>query len=382
MPSLENRLVLVCRTIALAGLLAVVLGPAAEAQYTTWLEKPPQKFFFYQVNLAAGYDSQELDAFGFADRGPRTQLNVEWLSKDPERIQRGYTRLASRSQWNLKLGLELDPAESAGEEPTLNLRLFDAWVQLATRWDRTSFWLGHRSLPYGFNPRLDPGLSPLPSQASLDLGFSRDLGVFFRTPLSPRFDLDLAATAGGCLDRPLAAASDDDGSLRLEDRVAYRDSWLVTARLGRSRFEAREWGFFAAIGDVHRPTGPLTETLRLGFDWVSKHREDWTIVHQLSTGEDRGDGRGERLVGNLLNSFEVYLRPRWRAGATHTYRYEDFDPAFGPREERGTIFATVSYALDRDTRLRLNPYAEYHDSTGERDAGLLVQLCTGCGWRK
>lgn len=368
--------------IALAGLLALLAALPAAAQFTNRLERPDQGFHFFQFNLAGGYDSREPDDFGLADRGSRTQLTFEWLGKDRERLQRGYTRFLSRDQWNVKVGLELDPAERAGEDPALNLRLYDAWLKIATRWDRTSLWLGHRSIPYGFNPRLDPEFSPMPSQAPLDLGFGRDLGVFFRTPVSPGLDLDLSLTAGGFLAQPLLVASDEDGSLDVDGRIDYRGSWLATARLCRPRFRAHEYGLFAVAGKTHRTSGPLTDVSRLGAEWVIKHREDWKMVHQVSAGENGGDGRGSRFVGNLLNSFEVFLTPRWRFGVTHAYRYEDFAERFGPREERGTVFTTISYAWTRDTRLRLNPFAEYHDATGQRDSGVILQLCSGCGWRK
>jgi len=356
--------------------------PVIASDWDTVLVRPDQEFVFYQFNLAAGYDSAEPDNGGLADRGPRTQLNIEWFAKDKGRIQRGYTRLAEPSQWNLKIGLEVNPAEQEGEDPSLDLRLFDAWVRFDTKWDRTSFWLGHRSIPFGHNPRLDPGLSPLPNQASLDLGFGRDTGVFFKTPVAARLDLDLAVTAGGLLSGPLVSAGDQDGSFEVEDRISYNDTWLVTARLGRPHFERVESGVFAAVGSVQRGQDNSVEVSRLGFDWVVKHREDWHMVHQISGGENDGDGQGKRWVGNLLNSFELFLGPRWRLGLTHSFQMEDLVVASGSRKETGVVFGSVSYALTRNARLRLNPFVEYRDTAGERDTGVNLQLCFGCGWRK
>ncbi|NJL28739.1 MAG: hypothetical protein HC897_13025 [Thermoanaerobaculia bacterium] len=359
--------------------LGMLAAQPAAAGFKTRIEKPDHGFFFYQYSLAGGWDTREPGDFGLADRGPRTQFTLEWLSKDERNLQRGYTRLFQPSQWNFKIALEADPAENDDDRPGYNLRLFDVWVQFSTKWDRTNFWLGHRSLPYGQNPKLDPELTFMPNQAPLDLGFGRDTGFFLVTPVSPRWDLDLAVTAGGFLDRPLVVVQEVDGSYDVDETIDYRSSWLVTARLGRPRFERVEIGVFAAVGSTHRVSGPLTDVARIGFDWVVKRQEDWKLVTQLAVGESGGDGRGSRAVANLLNSFELYLGPRWRLGVTNAWRSEDFDAG---RQETGTVFGMVSYATTRDSRIRLHPFLEYHDATSTRDSGVLVQLCLGCGWRK
>ncbi len=364
-------------------MLSLATGATAQ-DWKTRLERPDQSFFYYQLNASGGYDTREPgDSWGLADRGAPTQLTLEWFSKDGHAIQRGYTSWIAPSAWNVKLGFELDPAEREGGEPNYNLRLLDTWVRFDTRWDRTSFFLGNRSLPYGHNPRLDSEFTFLPNQAPVDLGFGRDLGFFFTTPVGPRLDLELAATAGGFLAGPAVAAVHEPGSgYEVDDRVDYRGSWLVTTRLGRPTFEAREIGVFAVAGKTHAATGPLTEVARLGADWVVKRGEDWTAVQQVSVGRNRGDRLGDRDVFNLLNNVEVFLGPRWRIGATHTWRREDLDAQGAGDREIGTLFGSISFALGRDARVRLNPFAEYRDSTGKRDSGALVQLCVGCGWRK
>ena len=372
--------------VSITGLffLAVLAAPS-RADFKTRLERPQQGFIFYQLNFAAGFDSAEPDDFGPADRGARTQFTVEFFSKDKKALQRGYTRFMQPSQWNFKLGVELDPAENRSDDPGLNLRLFDAWVRFDTKWDRTSFWFGNRSIPFGHNPKLDPGLSFLPNQAPLDLGFGRDIGVFFKTPVSAKLDLDVAVTAGGFLAGNLLTVRDTaGGSYDIDDAITYRDTWLITTRIGQTSFGRSEQGIFAAVGTVHRDPakGEPLEISRLGYDWTFKHKEDWALVNQISGGENRGDGRGSRFVANLLNSLEVFLNSRWRTGFTHTLRVEDFDIEQGDRVEVGTVFATLSYALTRGSRLRLNPFFEYRHTAESRDSGVLLQYCTGCGWRK
>lgn len=374
---------------ALAGALLALLLPlsaslGAAQDWKTRLERPQQSFVFYQLNAAGGYDSAEDgDGWGLADRGPRTQLTLEWLSKDRDAIQRGYTAWISPSAWNLKLALELDPVEGAAEDIGFGLRLLDTWVQLSTRWDRTRFVLGHRSLPYGHNPSLDSQFSFLPNQASSDLGFGRDTGVYFSTPLAPRLDLEVALTAGGFLSGPiLVAEPQEGGGYELDDRLRYRGSWLVVSRLGRPSFERREIGVFVAAGSTHTESGPLTDLLRVGTDWVVKIGEDWTSTQQVSVGRNRNGSSGDRRTLDVLNRFEVFLGPRWRIGASHGYHREDPEDGSAETRETGTLRASFSYALTRDSRVRLNPFTEYLDSTGERSSGVLLQVCTGCGWRK
>lgn len=366
--------------------LGVTLVPPASAQdLRTRLEKPAQRFFFYQINLAGGYDTREPgDHWDGADRGAPTQFALEWFGKSEAGLQRGFTPLVAPGSWGIKLAVEIDPAEIAGRDPNYSLRLLDTFLRFDTKWDRTSFTVGHRGIPYGRNPRLDTELVFLPNQAPGDLGFGRDTGLFFQTPVSAFADLEVALTAGGTLSGPLVVAQQDAASrYHSEDRIDYRDSWLVSARVARPAFHRQEVGLFALAGETHTPTGPLPEVSRVGVDWTVKGREDWTLTHQVSFGETDGDRAGRRRVLNLLQNAEIYLASRWRAGLTHTYREEDFALAGSTTRKVGTLFGSVSYALTRDLRLRVNPFSEYHDSApGRHEHGVLFQICYGCGWRK
>jgi hypothetical protein len=374
------------QSLAVVCLLGTTAATASAQDLRTRLEKPEQRFFFYQVNLAGGYDTREPDDhWGGADRGAPTQFAVEWFGKSETGIQRGYTPLVAPGTWGIKLAVEIDPAETSGRDPNLNLRLLDTFVRFETKWDRTSFTVGHRGIPYGRNPRLDTELLFLPNQAPTDLGFGRDTGVFFQTPVSAFADLEVAVTAGGSLSGPLVVGQQEaDGSgYDFDDRLDYRDSWLVTARVARPAFHRQELGFFVLTGETHTATGPLPEVSRFGVDWTIKGREDWTVTHQVSFGQTDGDRPGKRQVTNLLQNAELYLGSRWRVGVTHTYREEDFDRAGVATREIGTLFGSLSYALTRDIRLRVNPFVEYHDSApGRHENGVLFQVCYGCGWRK
>ncbi|MEM6455644.1 MAG: hypothetical protein AAF772_11160 [Acidobacteriota bacterium] len=363
--------------------VALLWASPATSNTTTLLTKPDQRFLFVQSNVAGGYDQGEPDdGYGLADRGPRTQVTFEWLVKDEARIQRGYTRLLAPSAWNLKFGFELDPAEASDVDPALHFRLFDVWVQLGTKWDRTSLRVGHRSLPYGSNPRLDPEFDFLPNQASLDLGISRDTGVFFSTPVSPSWDLRVSATMGGFLSGPLASIRDLGGESETEGNIDYRGTWLGVVDFSTPNFRNNDVGFFAAVGKMHRAEGALTEIARLGGYWVHKHRERWKTVHQLSVGRNDSDALGERDGLDVLNNVEFVRAPRWSVGLSQTFRLEDLDDRTLEDRRLGTVLSSLSYRLTHQMRVRLNAYVEYEDSVGEREHGVLLQICTGCGLRK
>lgn len=71
--------------------------------------------------------------------------------------------------------------------------------------------------------------------------------------------------------------------------------------------------------------------------------------------------------------------PKWTLGTTHSLHYEE---PYGDRlsvQTKGALFGTLSYAVRRDVRLRINLLAKYHNSTGDRDTGVTLQLCFGCG---
>ena len=93
-------------------------------------------------------------------------------------------------------------------------------------------------------------------------------------------------------------------------------------------------------------------------------------------------GPGTWRVLNVLNSVELFYNRRVRLGVTHALRAEDLKTPSGGQPFRGTVYGMLSYVLTRDARFRINPFVEYRDVTGERDAGVLFQLCVGCGLRK
>ncbi len=346
----------------------VFVASAFGQESSVRLEKPQNIFFYPQLNLHWGYDTNEPgDHLGLADLGARTQLALEWLVKDEAHQQRGFTKLIEPASWNMKFAVEIDPEEQDQEQFDVRLRLLDTWVKFATKWDRTHVWIGHKSIPYGHNPRLDPSFAFMPNQAGLDLGFGRDTGLFFKTPVTDDVDLEFSATLGK------------------GDTWDYHGGWLLTSRVGSPTFKIDEIGLFVLGGRVQRTTGAvtvdsdLTDVYRVGADWIHKHWELWKSVNQVSVGENRSDEADDGFVVNVLNSLEWYAHPKWTFGATHSLRYEEHYGGDSSGQTKGAFLGTISYGVRRDVRFRINPFVEYHDSTGGRDVGVLLQLCVGCG---
>lgn len=347
------------------------------------LNKPEKDFFFYQLNLHGGYDSAEPgDGWGLADRGSRSQVSFEWFSKAEKHMQRNYTPLISPTSWDIKFSIEADPDEADANEGRLRLRMLDAWIKMKTKWDRTTLWLGHRSYAYGHNPKLDPDLSFMPNQSGFDFGFGKDTGIFLKTPVSESLDLEFSTTAGGYLSgNPFVLNYSDTNEFDSEEDLDYNGSWLVTTRLGSPTYKVNEFGIFTLGGKLQNNDNSLITTWRIGADWVHKHRESWKFVNQFSVGENEQNGKGRWGVYNLLTSYEWFLNSNLRLGITNTLRYEDIK-INNDFLSKGTMLATISYAITRDIRIRVNPFVEYLDSTEDRDSGVLLQFCTGCGLKK
>jgi len=226
------------------------------------LNKPEKDFFYYQLNLHGGYDSDEAgDGWGLADRGSRSQMSFEWFSKAERHMQRSYTPLMSPNSWNIKFSLELDPGEHDANDGKLTLRMLDAWVKISTKWDRSTIWLGHRSYAYGHNPKLDPDLSFMPNQSGVDFGFGKDTGLFLKSPISESLDLEFSATAGGYLSSGLFNLNYSDTSdFDFEEDFDYNGSWLFTTRLGSPTFKKNEFGIFSLGGKLHNNENSLITT--------------------------------------------------------------------------------------------------------------------------
>jgi hypothetical protein len=255
-------------------------------------------------------------------------------------------------------------------------------VNFGTKWDRTQFRVGHQSIPFGHNPRIDGNMSFLPNQAGTDLGFGTDTGVVWRTGISPRRDIELAATAGGFLSGALLKGNLAEGqSFTIDHAIRYRGSWLLTANLGRPTFYRNEVGMFVAFGRLHRFEGPMPYVGRVGGNWIVKAGEMWHFVNQANVGFNAPNAPGQKTfpVVNVLNTAELFAHSFLRIGVTNVWRFENRTIGADQKPAFGTLFGMVSIPITRTSRFRVNPYLEYVEVAGKKDRGVLFQICTNCG---
>lgn len=374
-------------SLLLIGMLSI---PAEGQQFRTRHTKPQNTYFFVQSNLHAGLDTREPgdqvsgESFtGLANRGPASQVTFELFSRRKKRIQLGYTRFISVNAWNVKFALQATPMDNENlGDIGVGLKLGNTWMNFSTKWDRTRFRVGHQSIPFGHNPRIDGNLSFLPSQAGKDIGFGTDTGIVFRTGLNPKMDLEVSATAGGFLSGSLVkAVNTQEQGFDVETAVKYRGSWLGVVRVGSPTFFRNEIGVFVALGQLHQYEGDLPAVGRIGADWVFKKGERWKVVTQANAGLNNPNiqGQGTYSVFNILNSAEMFVHARLRLGVTNVFRLENRDLNGMEKPKSGTIFGMISIPITRTSRLRINPFIEYHDSFGEKDKGVMLQVCTNCG---
>jgi len=359
------------RTQTLSLILLLTTLPCAFAQeFSLRKEKPDNVFFYHQWNLHGGYhlnDSKRRWQLA-DDVGAKTQATFEWYGKDQKTDQIGYTKLIRPKSWNVKFGIETDPEKTDKDTINAKVRLYGTGIKLHTKWDRTFLWLANKSIPYGHNPALDPHFGFLPNQSSEDIGISRDPGLFLQTPVNKDIDFSFALTLGK--GDPYIKFDREKGEPHYFD---YDGTWLLTSRLGSPSFKTSELGVTALAGKIHE--GDL-RLWRLGADWVYKFAEKAKMVHQLSGGKNRFQVQ-DVTVYNLLNNFEWFFASQWTLGMTHVLRHES--PEHGDIHREGKLYATLSYALNRQTRLRLNTFTEYEDTLGDTDKSVLLQLCYGCG---
>ncbi|MDZ4698747.1 MAG: hypothetical protein SH809_03480 [Rhodothermales bacterium] len=371
-------------------MIGAQLMPANAQEFRTRYQKPQRTFLYIQGNLHAGSDTKEPGSQiddksyrGFSSRGPATQVSFELFSRMERRIQTGYTRHIMPNAWNAKFFVQASPISNENwQDVGLSLRLDNTWVNFSTKWDRTQFRVGHQSIPFGHNPRIDGNMSFLPNQSGTDIGLGTDTGIMLRTGLSPLLDIEVAATAGGFLSGPLLSGNMAEGQdLTVDHAIKYRGSWLGTAHVGTPTFYRNEFGVFAAIGRLHRFTGAMPFVGRIGANWIVKGRESWKLVNQVNMGFNNPNVPEQNTfaVFNVLNSVELFAHAFLRFGVTNVWRFEDRSLSDGSHPIGGTLLGSLSIPITRTSRLRINPFLEYVDTAGKLDQGVMFQVCMNCG---
>lgn len=369
-------------------ILALFFANAASAQNAMKSEKQSTKFFYTQFNLNGGFMlDEENSKFQFSESSPYSNINFTFKSKSQRLLQKGYTKFLDVSDFKASFAFVYkDLTDDTGlSTPQVGIQVRDLWVKVNTKWDRTSLKIGNFTLPYGHTPRIDLDNSFVPTLAGQDLGFSRDFGVLFKTPLTSNLDLEASLTMGGSLPSTLMTYDFETNSENPSDNFTYasfdyNNNWLATVRVGNPVFNKNEFGYFVSLGKVNgtSETDEQSYIYRLGGDWTYKHREQFKITNQLVTGYTKTESGSAGI--NVLQKSEVeyFLMRKFVLSLSNTLQYDDYT---GTSSFKGTAVAGIGYAINPHTRLKINAYSKYNMTENSNQPGVFLQFVTGLGRR-
>jgi hypothetical protein len=374
---------------------AFMLSISAFAQSSMRLEKPTNNFFFAGLNTqikSLDASSGGKSGLEFSNYNTRTQLFLQFQYKNRRLLQSGYTRKIALNSFSATLNNETDVASigKLGIDAFTRVRFrINASANFTTKWDRTTVAVGTRSLPYGHNPRVDGFFSFMPSQARVDLGFNNDMGVFFRTPLSEKWDLETAATMGGFMKTPtlgtraFTAAESALDFIQI-NKEPYKGSFLLTGRAGTPVFKKNEYGIYASLGKIVSPFQKdiFEQMLRVGGDYSHKFRDGFKLTQQASFGTYRSVNAKNQPVFNTLNlhsGADCLFFGRLLTSVNHSFRIK---MANSTTSKNGTALASVGYVFNPNNQIRANAFFDYDDKPATAHTyGVFLQLIAGLGQR-
>ncbi len=376
-------------------ILLLLIGVTAYSQKAVKAKKQQTTFFYLQGNVHFGYMH---DAFGerldCAAEGSKNQLAFQLFGKSKGRLQRGYIPLISLTQWKVRMSARYDHWVGflGRNDANAGLKLLDAWVRFDTKWDRTRIILGYSMLPFGRNPQIDPVSGFLPSIMTTNIGMAADLGVFVRTPVSKKLDLDFAFTSGGLLNSNLITCinlASNEGvnnlpsdCMMIDLDLKNLDTWLISGRLGSASFNKNEFGLLAMGGTI---SGILTgddenSVFRVGGEWIYKHKERFMLINQATIGQTLAPYNETYNSFSTFTSAEVFLHRRVALSGAFLYSvHNDSENAILEIDKR--IYGSVAYTVSPHTKIRLNQYFRYNSIIDQDKWGVFLQLVTGIGKR-
>ncbi|GAA4106445.1 hypothetical protein GCM10022393_00850 [Aquimarina addita] len=355
-----------------------------EAQSSLKRLKQTNRFHYLQTNLHVGYLS-ETEQFDLSTSGPKNRLVYQYLAKNQRLLQKGYVRSVALSSFRSRFSLDFIGSLNDDSFFTYQLKLQNLGLSFATKWDRTSFFVGYSNIKLGHNPKIDPVTDFTANVLNLDLGFTQDLGVSFKTAISQKYDFEAALYTGGLLAGPLISYAPD---LNAEQRMGrdtfefidpqYTMSWLGTSRIGSPLFKSFEYGLIAMAGKVGEGIEERYLT-RIGADVVKKIKEKFKFESQVYGGISSYKIRNDSFDIALQNNIEFYIKSTFILSTSNAVLFGMPD-----NEDRtvtkGNLVNSFSYVVSPHTRVRLNHFYNYGNLINE-NWGITFQLVTGIGKR-
>ena len=362
----------------------------SQAQQSIKLRKQQTTFFYTQLNLHGGYlNDKNGERWDVTDSGPNNQLAFQLLKKDKGNLQRGYVKTLSPVEFSLRFSVLFDKKmnETGEQDAYLRLKLRDTWVKFQTKWDRTSIWIGNKSIPYGHNPKLDPVSSFMVNLIKMDLGFTQDVGLFIKTPINRNLDLELSITSGGLLNNEglvynnlMDKAVQDEHSTFSFGDFSYNNTWLLTSRIGNQSFNKNEFGLIAVSGRVanNLVENDFVTINRIGIDWIHKYREKIKFGNQFTFGCTTSEVEKSFITMNYQGSADFYLNDRIILSSAMACNFHN---SINSDRYHFNLTNTnsITYAVSPHTRFRINHYYKKIFKSDQVKWGVFLQFVTGIG---
>ena len=348
-------------------------------------QKQQTTFFYTQLNLHGGYvNDYGKGRLDFTNHSPDNQVVFRVFSKNQNILQKGYVKTFGLDSYNIRMSIPFNKSVNilGHDQEKVSLKLLDTWLKFNTKWDRTSFWIGQRSIPYGHNPKMDPVSNFMTNITKMDIGFVQDLGLFIKTPVSSNLDLELSLTSGGFLNKPIAVyqiQGDSSPNFSFTD-YKYENTWLLTSRIGSPTFKKNEFGIILTSGKVKNPENinELSRINRIGGDWVYKYYEKFKWSNQFVVGDNYIENKKYTTSIHLQSAMDYYLLNNFFISTS--FAYTGFANK-GMNYKNYLSTTSFTYTFSPHTRFRLNHFYASRSTADKGKWGLLLQFVTGFGKR-
>jgi len=370
--------------------LLLLFSKKSTAQQALKLTQQSTVFPYLQINLHGGYVyDNNLARWGMTNYGASNQIAFQLFIKDQRKQQRGYIKTISPVSYKIKFSIPFGSYVESGKQIiNLKFQMLDLWMKIGTKWDRTSFWIGNKAVPYGHNPKLDPVSSFTTNLTKLDLGLSQDFGIFFKTPISKGLDLEASLTTGGIFNKPIFTCDHlaDGGGVdpTFEPmKLSYDATWLLTARMGQPSFKKNEFGLILVAGHVYSSfvKNSVNFVSRVGGDWTHKYEEKIKIGSQLTTGVTDVLGDATYYTVNGQVNLDIYLFNRFVFSSAFAMSYHQSLESSIMHYGACVNTNSLTYIISPHTRVRLNGFYGHNFETEAEKWGITLQFVTGIGKR-
>ena len=370
----------------ITGVFCFLCSLTTIAQSSLKRSKQQHRFHYLQANVHMGYMFEDDEStFDLATTGPKNRLVYQYLAKNQRLLQKGYVRSVALKSFRSRISLDMVGSLHDNSSINYQLKLQNVGLSFGTKWDRTSFFVGYGNIKLGHNPKIDPVTAFIANSLSLDLGFTQDLGVSFKTALSEKYDVEASLYTGGLLRGALLTYSPN---LTEAEQMGvdtfefldndYKPSALVTARIGSPLFKSFEYGIIGMAGKVATTTEEKY-LARLGMDVVKKIGEKFKVEAQVHGGPTKYVDALDSVDLALQHNIEYYLKGMFIFNTSNAILFS-YPENGGDTASKGRLVNSISYVISPHTRVRLNHFYNYGNAIN-KNSGITFQLVTGIGRR-